>query len=164
MTALFDAMPETSATPAREIPRTVDGQRWLVRCGQRIVGAALVLAALGLWVHPGALLEADVLLMKFALSLTLGLGGLIVLQMGGLVPAGDVEIDTVRREVRLVRGTGGARHIVSRTRMADQGRAEQDGVMTRLWAQDGALIAEVALSDAALRSSLTSALRDAGKL
>ncbi|WP_415403285.1 hypothetical protein [Tateyamaria sp. SN3-11] len=164
MTALFDAMTDTSATPATEIPRTVDGRRWLARCGQRIVGAALVLAAIGLWVQPGALLDADLLLMKFALSLILGFLGLSVVQMGGSLPAVEIEIDTVRREVRLVRGKGRARQLVSRTRMADLGRAEQVGTMTRLWAEDGALIAEVALSDAALHTSLTHALQDAGKL
>ena len=38
------------------------------------------------------------------------------------------------------------------------------GTMARLWTADGALVAEVAMSDPDLRRSLMGALRDAGKI
>ncbi|WP_299149629.1 hypothetical protein [uncultured Tateyamaria sp.] len=161
MTAFTDTLPDIApADPAR----TVDGQRMLIRGAQRLVGVALVLAAFGLWIEPGAIWDADLALFKFALSLAIGFAGLICLQSARAVVGVEVEIDTVRREVRLVRGSGRARTLVSRTRIRDLGPAEWCGAMVRLWAHDGALVAEVALSDPALRKGLIDALRDEGKL
>ncbi|MEO0400760.1 MAG: hypothetical protein AAF214_00130 [Pseudomonadota bacterium] len=166
MTAFPDMIaPQTAAPAAPSTPaRTVDGQRWLIRGAQRVGGAACVLAALGLWVQPGAAWDADLALFKMGLSVGLGFVGLAVMQMGRAVPSVDVEIDTIRREVRLVRGQGRARALVSRTRMTDLGPAELHANMLRMWAQDGALVAEVALSDPQMRARLVGALKDAGKL
>ena len=142
----------------------VNGARWLVRSAQRMAGVTLILAAVGLWVVPGSLWDADVVMIKFGLTILFGLGGLCVLQLGRAQPLVQVEIDTLRREVRLVRGTGRGRTLVRRTAIADLGPAELHGAMVRLWAADGALVAEVAISDPVARRSLTGALRDAGKL
>ncbi len=161
MTAIPDVVPQSQIP---ETPHMVDGRRWMIRGARQLAGAALVLAAMGLWVQPGAQLDADLLLIKFALSLVMGFAGLAVVQAGLPEPAISIEIDTVRREVRLVRGQRKSRTLVSRTKMADLGAAEQNGTMTRLWAADGTLIAEVALTDAEARASLLAALRDAGKL
>lgn len=159
------ALPDIHAAPSpADSPRTVDGSRWLKRSAQRLGGAALMTAAAGLWVQPGASWDADVMLIKLGLSLTLGLAGLAVLQAGRAVPPVEVEIDTIRREVRLMRGKGRARQLVTRTALAELGPAEVQGNMVRLWSGDGALIAEVALTDPAIRRSLTGALRDADKL
>ncbi|MEO0380669.1 MAG: hypothetical protein AAF252_10385, partial [Pseudomonadota bacterium] len=89
---------------------------------------------------------------------------LAFLQAGRAQPSVEIEIDTVRREVRLVRGKGRARDVVSQIAIADLGPAEVRGEMARLWTTDGDLVAEVAMSDPALRLSLLGALRDAGKL
>lgn len=142
----------------------VDGQRWVTRIAQRLGGITLVLASVGLWVTPGALWGTDLALIKLGVSLLMGFAGLAILHAGRTQHTVEVEIDTVRREVRLVRGRGKDRTVVSRTSLFDLGPAEVHGNMIRLWAPDGALVAEVAMTDAGVRSSLTSALRDAGKL
>ena len=46
----------------------VDGSRAVVRSVQRLLGAALVLAASGLWLTPGANFGSDVMLFKVGLS------------------------------------------------------------------------------------------------
>lgn len=147
--------------------RTLDGGRWVVRILQRFGGGVLILAAFGLWLQPGALWDADLVLFKFVVSLVMGFAGLAMVQNGRSLPAAQVEIDTVRREVRLVRA-GSARvrsdHVIARTGFDALGQAEMLGQMVRLWAEDGTLIAEVALSDPDMRRGLISALRDAGKL
>ncbi len=164
MTATTDFMNEAAlGAPAR----TLDGARWVARVVQRFGGVVLILAAFGLWLQPGALWDADLMLFKFAISLVMGFAGLALIQSGRALPSAQVEIDTVRREVRLVRsGLRQAKRdrVIARTGFDALGSADMLGQMVRLWAQDGTLIAEVALSDPDTRRGLISALRDAGKL
>ena len=161
MTAITDIPAQAAIADA---PHMINGQRWLARSAQRIAGAGLVLAALGLWVAPGASWDGDLALIKLGLSLMIGFAGLTILHAGRAQPTVEIEIDTVRREVRLVRGKGKTRTLVSRTRIRDLGQAELHGNMMRLWADDGALVAEVAMINPDMRRSLTAALRDEGKL
>ncbi|WP_299730860.1 hypothetical protein [uncultured Tateyamaria sp.] len=147
-----------------EAPHMVDGASWMTRGAQSVGGIALVLAAIGLWITPGAAFDPDLALIKLGVSATLILMGLAIIQAGWARPMVEVEIDTVRREVRLMRGKGRARSLVSRTSIADLGPAEVRGNMARLWTTDGSLVAEVAMSDPDLRRSLMGALRDAGKI
>ena len=161
MTAITHISP---TAPLAETPHMVNGDRWLVRSMQRMAGMILIMAAAGLWVVPGSVWDADILATKFVLTILFGVVGLAVLQMGRAQPLVQVEIDTLRREVRLVRGKGQHRTVVSRTAIADLGPAEQHGTMVRLWARDGSLVAEVAMTDPEARRGLTGALRDAGKL
>ncbi|MEM6371530.1 MAG: hypothetical protein AAF727_01960 [Pseudomonadota bacterium] len=161
MTAITDI---STGRDLGQPPRMVDGERWIWRAVQRFFGAAIVLAALGLWIVPAMTFEADVALFKLGLSITFGFAGLAILQAGRRRRSIAVEIDTIRREVRLVRGHGATRKLVARTAIADLGPAEVRGQMARLWSSDGTLVAEVALSDPDLRRSLLGALRDAGKL
>ncbi|MFL4471526.1 hypothetical protein ACERZ8_17185 [Tateyamaria armeniaca] len=161
MTAITDI---STTNDIAETPRMVDGMRWMTRGAQRLGGVALVLSAIGLWVMPGMSFEADLALFKLGVSVALGFAGLAIMQAGRARRTVKIEIDTVRREVRLVRGKRGARDLVSRTAIADLGPAEIHGNMARLWTMDGALVAEVAMSDPNLRRSLMAALRDAGKI
>ncbi len=161
MTAFTDIPTDASIA---EAPHMVNGTRWLKRAAQRMSGVTLVLASIGLWVTPGALWGTDMALIKLGISLFLGFSGLAIIHAGRAQRSVEVEIDTVRREVRLVRGKGRERSLVSRTSISDLGPAEMHGNMVRLWAPDGALVAEVAMIDPNVRRSLTSALRDAGKL
>jgi len=161
MTALSDFM--TDAAPA-ELPQMVDGRRWLIRAAQTLGGVTLILSALGLWILPGASWDADLALIKLGLSLFLGFVGIAIMQLGRARPMVQVEIDTTRREVRLVRVAGRAKELVDRTRMADLGRVETKAGVVSLFDAHGDLIADVALSDPQTRKSVLGALRDAGKL
>jgi len=161
MTAITDI---STSTGVPEAPHMVGGERWLTRGAQSLGGVALVLAAFGVWVAPGSGFEPDLALFKLGVSVALGFAGLAIMQAGRAQPAVAFEIDTLRRGVRLVRGNGRNRSLVSRISIADLGPAEVHGNMARLWTADGSLVAEVAMTDSELRRSLTGALRDAGKL
>ena len=83
MAAVTDFMRDT-ATPLNDTVaspvHTLDGGRLMVRGGQSILGAALILAAVGLWVMPGSELSGDVMLMKLVLSLTAAFIGISLTQ------------------------------------------------------------------------------------
>lgn len=161
MTATFDAITDTDQTDA---PAALDAHALFMTYGRKIAGAALLLAGLGLWLEPGAQFDAELLLMKLGVSLTFGFAGLALMQTRTGSSGQEVEIDTLRREVRLIRSQGRKRVMLRRTAIRDLGRAEQVGDMVRLTAANGDFLAEVSLADAAVRSSLCGALRDAGKL
>lgn len=161
MTAISDFMTNTAPADAAQM---VDGRRWMIRAAQNLGGAALILAALGLWVQPGASWEADLALFKLGLSVLMGFAGIAVMQLGRARPMVQVEIDTMRREIRLVRAQGGAKELVSRTGMSDLGDVHLVGGVLSLFDARGILIADVALTDPGTRSSVLAALRGAGKL
>jgi len=163
MTATADMMIDQAA--ALQPVRSVDGGRMMMRLGMRLIGAALVLAALGVWFAPGATWESDVLLFKLVLSVCGGLAGLGLLQASGKPEQPQIEIDTIRRELRLMRpGLIGRRAVLRRCRFDDLGKVEKKGAHLRLWDECNALLAEVTLSDHKMMRSLVAGLRDAGKL
>ncbi|MGC1495107.1 MAG: hypothetical protein WA790_04810 [Sulfitobacter sp.] len=165
MTATAEFMNVDAAAPALQPVRIVGGGRMLVRAAQRLMGVALIIAALGLWLAPGASWESDVMLFKLILSITAGLAGLGLMQSSATPQAPEVEIDTIRREVRLVRrAKDGHSDVLQRCAFAELGRVEREGAHVRLWDSSNTFLAEVSLSDRSAMSSLVSGLRDAGKL
>lgn len=145
--------------------RMCDGARMLARLAQRIGGIALILSALGLWLLPGSNWQSDVALFKLLLSAAALIAGLSFL-VGSVTPRRpQIEIDTARQELRIVRPAGtGPALLLERCRFADLGRVERDHNHLRFW--DGAerLLAEVTLSDRQVLRSLLLGLRSAGKL
>ena len=145
--------------------RIAEGGPMLIRATQRLTGVALVFAAFALWLAPGAAWESDVMLFKLILSLTAALAGLGLMQSSAKPNTPKIEIDTIRREVRLVRPVAEGKNIVlKRCGFADLARAEWEGVKMRLWDKNNAPLAEVTLNDRNVMTSLVSGLRAAGKL
>lgn len=163
MTAAADViLPETRhVAPAR----MVDGARMIIRGVQRVTGAALTIAALGLWLAPGSSWESDVMLFKLILSITAIFAG-FGLMSGSARPAlPEVEVDTIRREVRLVRRARGAAPVVlEKCGFADLSDAEFDSGIVRLWDRNGVFLAEFCPTDRNVLNSLVAGLQDAGKL
>lgn len=163
MTATAEFMNATNSALAPV--RIAGGGRMVVRAAQRLTGVALIIAALGLWLAPGASWENDVMLFKLILSLTAGLAGLGLMQSSAKPNTPEIEIDIIRREVRLVRLVKDGKNIVlQRCAFTDLARAERDGVHVRLWDAKNALLAEVSLTERTAMTSLMSGLRAAGKL
>lgn len=163
MTATFDALTDmTQNAPKRKMMRGV--RRVMMRSAKTITGMTLIISGMALWVAPTTIVDGELVLMKLGLSLFLGFAGLAIMQTGYSKPEPEIEIDTIRREVRLVRGYGRQRRVLGRTSIRDLGKAQLCDDVVRLHTATGTLLAEVPLDDAEMRTSLCNALHDAGKL
>ncbi|THH38293.1 hypothetical protein E4Z66_01605 [Aliishimia ponticola] len=149
--------------PTRQVTMTArGGTRALIRTAQRFLGVTLSVAALSLLLLPfGAETTAEILL-KLMFALVLGFVGAALWQAGGRVAAPELEIDVVRREVRLIRGFGPSRSIVTRRRFRDLGAVKTQDHSVSFWDADQELLAEVTIADDTALRSLRSALRDEG--
>ena len=67
----------------------------------KLVGVSSVLAALGLWVLPGALVGGDVAVMKLALTVGLLLAGAVLIWSARAGFNDEMQVDLVRKELRL---------------------------------------------------------------
>jgi hypothetical protein len=135
-----------------------------VKWGQRLSGAALILAAGGLWLAPGASWESDVMLIKLALTVFAAMAGIGLLLASNYERFDEIEIDCIRRELRLVRPGTRGKTVLQRCGFDAIGRAEHEGTVVRLFDPEGGIIAEAALKDRFAMASLLVGLRDVGKL
>ena len=143
----------------------VDGARMIVRGAQRLIGASLALAALGLWIAPGSSVDSDVMLFKLVLSLTALLAGFGMMTASIRPGRPEIEVDTIRREVRLVRSMRGTKPVVlEKCSFAQLAHAEVDENIVRLWDHNGVFLAEFSPTDRNAFNSLVAGLQDEGKL
>ncbi|MGB3247238.1 MAG: hypothetical protein WBB25_22110 [Sulfitobacter sp.] len=84
--------------------RLVGGGRMIVRAVQRLFGVALTMAAITIWMAPGATWESDVMLFKLILSLTAVLAGLGLMVSSKAPGAGRSEIPVSADRVFAGRG------------------------------------------------------------
>jgi hypothetical protein len=141
------------------------GGNMLVQGARRLAGAVLGAAALVLWLAPGADWGAEVLPFRLALTCVAAVGAWLMLRGGVPGRHPRAEIDTIRREVRLVRlMPSGARAVLRRCRFAELGPVELSEARVILRDAEGAVLAEVSLADPRASRSLLAGLRDAGKL
>lgn len=80
--------------------------RALAESGMRFLGLILIVAAFAQWLLPGALLGDDVLPMKLALMFALIAFGAGIYWYGDRAYRNEVEIDTTRRELRIMGRNG----------------------------------------------------------
>ena len=122
----------------------VDGSRAVVRSVQRLLGAALVLAASGLWLTPGSNFGSDVMLLKVGLSaLSVMLGASLLLS--GQKPA--------LPEIQMLQ----------RCSFGDLGRVERIGRNFHFWDGRGNFIVDVHIAERRVVDNLTFSLRDSGQ-
>lgn len=142
----------------------VDGGRFVLRGAQRLLGVALIAVAFGLWLMPGSDFDHELLLFKLLLSIVAGLAGVGMLQSGTARLDPRVEIDTIRREVRLVRDTASdALQVIDRCAFDALAKVEIDGPHVRLWNASGVFMAEATLTDQQVLSRLATCLRASGQ-
>lgn len=145
--------------------RPTDEGRVMQRSVQRLMGASLMVAAVALWVMPGSSWDTDLLLFKLALSVTGGMAGFGLLMASAAPRDPRVEIDTIRREVRVVRPTKGTGDmILRRCGFDDLARAEQDGPRVRMWDRNDDLLVDITMKNRDALFSLVGGLKDVGKL
>lgn len=152
--------PQMQVSPVR----VLDSARSLLRLAQRFAGAVLVLAALGLWIVPGASWASELALVKLAVSLAMGFSGLALWQMGQPVRSVEIELDTENLEARVIMNVMGRTTTVLNCRFNDLQRVDVDGDSLRLWDKNGRFLAEVDMCRPEVRSRLLRALEETGLL
>lgn len=143
-------MPEIIQAPAviAQTMAIADGTRMLMRFANRVIGCSLILAAFGLWIVPGSNNGEALLLFKLVLSISGALAGIGFLQSSTTPAAPEVEIDTARREIRVVRPDDGlGARVLQSCGFDDLSRIERGGVHLRLWTEEGDFLAQVTFSD-----------------
>ncbi|MEP4195363.1 MAG: hypothetical protein ABJL99_06970 [Aliishimia sp.] len=138
--------------------RATGGQRLILRAIQRLLGASFSIAALFLWLLPVGNGGTAEILCKLMVTLVLGFSGAALWQAGTPTPAPELEIDLVRREVRLVRWYGETKSLITRRRFSDLRGAKFDGRDVQLWDQNGELLADLTLPDLEAAKSLRTGL------
>ena len=127
-------------------------------------GFAMIFIAFAVWFAPDAAMPAVPKIFKLFISLSFGFLGLAFLQSLTNLGLPSVEVDTIRREIRLMRGFGKARRVAAEYKFKDLAHAERMGNQVRLWDNQGTILADVEMRDAAMLNSLMSGLRDEGKM
>ncbi len=142
----------------------IAGAITIARVMQRVVGVALIAAASGLWLAPGADFSSDVMLMKMGLStFALILGFWLVFAVGSKAQS-EVELDVLRSELRILRrGPMGAMLVVYSRALSDLGRVQKSKKGLKFWDEQGAVVADVHVSNQKTMDILVSGLRDAGQ-
>lgn len=144
--------------------RLMDNARSLMRLVQRLIGAALVLAALALWALPGASWASDLLLFKLAFSLAMGFSGLALWQMGTASRQVEIELDTETYEVRVIMNVMGRSIDIMQCRFNDLQRVEIEKNILRLWDGGGNFLAEVDMVRPEVKDRLMRALKNTNLL
>ncbi len=66
------------------------------------LGIVLLLSAFGQWILPGSIYGGDMIAMKLMLTAVLGVGGGLILSMSARGFRPEVQVDSVRQEIRFV--------------------------------------------------------------
>lgn len=144
--------------------QSADGLDLVLGWLYRIVGASLILSASGLWIVPEANWGSDVMLIKMGLSVLALMFGCWLTLSSSKIARPDIEIDTARRELRLVRaGAMGSSLVVGRCSFADLSRVERHPDLLKLWDQNGAFLGDIHVTERRIMDMLVSGLRDAGQ-
>ena len=142
-----------------------DGVRVLGRLAQCLFGAALALAAPVFWLAPGQVWQAEFTLGNVAMTLMVMVAGLGLLTFGRTPLPPVAEIDTRRREVRLLKiEPDGSARVLERVPFAHLMLAEHQAGRVWLWGRGETLLADVTLEDDEVLHDLLDALRAEGRL
>lgn len=134
-----------------------------LRGGARFAGVVLILASVGIWMLNGPLWDAQMMLMRLAISvLFMGLG-LMLLQSGRGRVSDEIHLDPVARELRHIqRGADGIARVRMRFALDDLGDVETGEGRLTLWSRRGEIVldlpdltqANLRMIDAAVRRIL----------
>lgn len=167
MAALYDVSPPSSRfRPAVLLApvRVLGGARAALSALGGVVGCGMILAAMVVWVAPGGLEAAELVLMKLGVSLASATCGLMLLHSAQNARAPEVEIDVARQHLRFVRYRRGRRVVLHACAFDALGPAQISATTVTLYDRAGHMLAEVAPTDRAVLRALKKALRAAGKL
>lgn len=145
MVSFSNATPAQRTTP--DAGGTMSQFRTTIRAlagGARFVGVVLMLAAVGMWILSGPLWDAEMMLVRLAISVLFMCLGLMLLHAGRDGLRDEIHLDQTAHELRHVqRGRDGIARVVRRLPLADLGGASiaQDTLTLRCKA--GEIVMEV---------------------
>ncbi|MCF6231711.1 MAG: hypothetical protein L3J36_01220 [Rhodobacteraceae bacterium] len=121
----------------------------------RVVGAAMVLSASGMWLMPGATTSSDLVLIKLGMSIFFFLCGLALLMRNHQDNQPDAYFDPIRNEVRVLqKDNRGVPEMVLRRSYDTLGSACFNGDMFEMFDPDGTLLMRLPIEDPASRETL----------
>jgi hypothetical protein len=130
-----------------------DRSTTVARNTMRFLGLGFIGAALALWYAPGAIWDADVMMIKLLVSAICAAIGFTMMQM---VPAPDhseIQFDESRRELRLI--DGASAKTVLRRSYDRLGGAKVAGNVVTLWDEDGSELVSLPITDDNTRRALS---------
>ena len=110
----------------------------------RFVGVVLIIAAVGMWILSGPLWDAEMMLVRLAVSVFFLCLGLMLLQAGRGGLRDEIHLDQNARELRHVRrGPDGIARVIRRFALADLGDATIKEDTLTLRGKAGEIVMEV---------------------
>ena len=94
----------------------------MLRAVQKFAGVSLLSASCGMWLIPMEAAGITAILCKIMVTLIMAFVGAALWQAGAPVRKPEVEVDLIRREVRLVRPTRAGGKVLSRCKFSDLGK------------------------------------------
>jgi len=141
------------------------GGRFVARLACKLCAVSLGLAAVMLWIAPGATWESDVMLFKLVLSIFGAYAAFALFQHSRPVDPPSVEIDVAQKELRLICEDDACGTIlIERCAFEDLHAVDLRGRRITFWADGGRFLAEISLSNANAHATLLACLRGLGKL
>jgi hypothetical protein len=132
-----------------------EGNRALIRIIFRVVGTALILTAPAMWVLPGAVFTADMMLMKLGVSLFFLLCGLALLMRNHVDAQPEAYFDPIRRELRVLQKNDRGRPLTVMRRSYDSlGGARITSRVIELWDVDGSVLMRLPIENPDVRHAL----------
>jgi len=121
----------------------------------RVIGAAMVLSASGMWLMPGATSMPDLVLFKLGTSIFFFLCGLALLMRNHQDNQPDAYFDPIRNEVRVLqKDNRGRPEMVLRRSYDTLGSACFNGDMFEMYDPDGTLLMRLPIEDPESREAL----------
>ncbi|MCD1624456.1 MAG: hypothetical protein ACU0B7_00055 [Paracoccaceae bacterium] len=131
------ARPFTVVSPNRS------GSRALASAA-RFTGVVLMLAALGIWILNGPLWDAEMMLMRLAVSVLFMCAGLGLLQFGRARPQDEIHFDASKGQLRhVLRGADGIARVRQRFALCDLGEIAIDVDRMILRDRSGEIVMEL---------------------
>ena len=126
----------------------------------RIIGAAMVLSASGMWLMPGSSTNPDLVLIKLGMSVFFFLCGLALLMRNHQDTQPDAYFDAIRGEVRVLqKDNRGRPEMVLRRSYDSLGSASFNGETFEMFDKDGTMLMRLPIENAETRDALRAQLR-----
>lgn len=118
------------------------------------VGTAAIFACVGMWVIPGSTFSVELLPLKLTVSVFLFLLGCFFVQIGRAASRAEVQVDIVRREVRVMeRADGEPGALIAIWPFVELGAVEVMGGRFRVTDRAGSTLADLRIGKRARRGT-----------